>query len=201
MLQSLPNEEQNVSLMNHLGRLPFFFLGMWAHLGRFFLDQDWLYSFTQKSEYPISLMQPGIHRRKTKSADCSPDRAGTWATSLALPSDMNERQKKNCMPMIWYQLLWRLLQFYLLLQGMDSRVTDPFPGMTVADLLLQGWRTPCYHEGRVHLIAVPARFACALPICCCGSSGLDVHMSPFAANWLNLPFSLWSLHNWWMNVK
>jgi len=166
---------------------------MWAHLGRFFLDQDWLYSFTQKSEYPISLMQPGIQRPEDQISRLLARSSRHMSHLISTTSDMNERQKKNCMPMIWYQLLWSLLQFYLLLQGMDSRVTDPFPGMTVADLLLQGWRTPCYHEGRVHLIAVPARFACALPICCCGSSGLDVHMSPFAANWLNLPFSLWSL--------
>ena len=79
--------------------------------------------------------------------------------------------------MICYQLLWSMLQFFLLLQGMDGHVTDPFPGMTVADLLLQGWRTPYYHEGWVHSIAVPARFRCTQPICWCG----------WSARWIRRP--------------
>jgi len=190
MLQLLPTREQKVSLMNHLGRLPFYP----RHVNALFIHSKIRVSNFLDATRDTS-PEDQISRLLARSSR-------HMSHLISTTSDMNERQKKNCMPMIWYQLLWSLLQFYLLLQGMDSRVTDPFPGMTVADLLLQGWRTPCYHEGRVHLIAVPARFACALPICCCGSSGLDVHMSPFAANWLNLPFSLWSLlHNWWMNVK
>ena len=132
MLQSLPNERAKCFTYESLRSTSIFFLGMWAHLGRFFLDQDWLYSFTQKSEYPISLMQPGIHRRKTKSADCSPDRAGTWATSLALRvtwmKDIEEKLHAN---------------------NLISAIMEP-----------------------AAVLSLP----CALPICCCGSSGLDVHV-------------------------
>ena len=194
MLQSLPNERAKCFTYESLRSTSIFFLGMWAHLGRFFLDQDWLYSFTQKSEYPISLMQPGIHRRKTKSADCSPDRAGTWATSLALRVTwMKDRRKIACQ--------WFDISYY---GGCCSSIFC-CKGWIAASLIhFQGWRSPtccCRDDARPATMKEGSIWSPCEPVlhAHCRSVAVDHRVlmctctSPFAANWLNLPFSIWSL--------